>query len=119
MLHKSNDCRICEPPILPTRWIYLLHTSNNVRCGGKLFVGNSGALHTGIALLNVLRTDVYPRPFEQGRKYDVQEFSISEEKGDNLSSSLSCFVYIRRLLEKIADFHSAPLTISKGWPGVV
>ena len=83
VLHKSNDCRICEPPILPTRWIYLLHTSNNVRCGGKLFVGNSGALHTGIALLNVLRTDVYPRPFEQGRKYDVQEFSISEEKGDN------------------------------------
>ena len=84
MLHKSNDCRICEPPILPTRWIYLLHTSNNdVWCVGKLFVGNSGALHIGIALLNVLRTDVYLRSFEQRRKYDVLEFLMSEEKGDN------------------------------------
>ena len=76
MLHKSNDCRICEPPILPTRWIYLLHTSNNVRCGGKLFVGNSGALHTGIALLNVLRTDV---SFGCGAKSNISTIKISPQ----------------------------------------
>lgn len=29
------------------------------------------------------------------------------------------FVYICRLPKKIADFHGAPLTLSKGWPGVV
>jgi len=86
-----------------------------VRCGGSysLLGGNSGALHIGIAS-DVLRTDeVYYLVSEDGIRRLLPPLELREDSGQ------SNFVYIRRLLEKIADFHSAPLTISKGWLLVV
>jgi len=64
-------------------------------------------------LFDVLRTDVYDLVSEDGIRRLLPPLKLRED------SSQSNFVYIRRLLEKIADFHSAPLTISKGWLLVV
>ena len=85
-----------------------------MRCGVSysLLGGNSGALHIGIAT-DVLRTDVCDLVSEDGIRRLLPPLKLREDSGQ------SNFVYIRRLLEKIADFHSAPLTISKGWLLVV
>jgi hypothetical protein len=71
-----------------------------------------GALHIGIAF-GVLHTDVWDLILRGRLRGLLPPLKLRED------SSQSNFVYIRRLLEKIADFHSAPLTISKGWLMVV